>query len=334
MMLKDPIKMNGLTIRNRIVMPPMATGKANQGKPDEQLFAYYAARAEATGLIIVEHEYVSPEGMAHATQLSMADDCVIPSYRKLTDAVHKRGAAVFAQINHAGASARDSGLPALSPSGISVRENDQAPLVMTAEDIRKVKDAFVAAALRVKAAGFDGVEIHSAHGYLLNQFYSPYTNRRTDEYTGASIEGRTRLHAEILRAIREAAGKDYPIAIRFGACDYREGGSRIDEIPEAVRIFEEAGADLIDISGGLNGYIIKGNSQPGWFSELSVPAKNSVSVPVLLTGGITTGRQAEELLRSGAADLIGVGRAMIGEADWSVKALKSLDQDGENLNES
>lgn len=333
-MLNTKIQINSLTVRNRIVMPPMATGKANQGKPDEQLFAYYAARAEATGLIIVEHEYISLEGMAHGTQLSMADDSVIPSYRKLTQAVHEKGAAVFAQINHAGACARDSGLPALSPSGISVRETDQAPLVMTAEDIRKVKDAFVAAAMRAKAAGFDGVEIHSAHGYLLNQFYSPYTNRRTDEYTGASIEGRTRLHAEILRAVRDAAGKDYPIAIRFGACDYREGGSRIDEIPEAARIFEAAGADLIDISGGLCGYIIKGNSQPGWFSELSIPARNSVSVPVLLTGGITTGQQAEELLRNGAADLIGVGRAMIGEADWSVRALKSLEKDGGNPGES
>ena len=107
-----------------------------------------------------------------------------------------------------------------------------------------------------------------------------------------------------------------------------------NEIPEAARIFEAAGADLIDISGGLCGSIIKGNSQPGWFSELSVPARNSVSVPVLLTGGITTGQQAEELLRNGAADLIGVGRAMIGEADWSVRALKSLEKDGGNPGES
>ena len=323
-MLKNTIRINKLELRNRIVMPPMATGKADHGKPDEQLDAYYAARAEATGLIIVEHEYISQEGMAHGTQLSMADDSVIPAYRKLTDAVHEHSAAVFAQLNHAGASARDSGVPAVSPSGISVRETDTPPLVMTKEDIERVKNSFVSAAVRAKAAGFDGVEIHSAHGYLLNQFYSPLTNRRTDEYCGSTIAGRTRLHAEILRAVREALGADYPLAIRFGTCDYREDGSRIEEIPEAVRIFEEAGADLIDISGGLNGFTIKGNTQPGWFSELSIPAKESVGIPVILTGGITEAKDAEELLLRGAADLIGVGRAMIETADWSVRALASV----------
>ena len=183
-MLKDKIKINQLALRNRIVMPPMATGKAVQGMPDDNLISYYAERAEATALIIVEHEYVSPEGMAHNTQLSMADDTVIPAYRKLTAAVQARGAAVFAQINHAGAAAQDSGLPPVSPSGISIRDTGTESVVMTPEDIERVKECFVWAALRAKAAGFDGVEIHSAHGYLLNQFYSPLTNHRDDDYNG------------------------------------------------------------------------------------------------------------------------------------------------------
>ncbi len=321
MLLGESIRVNRLTLRDRIVMPPMATGKAVEGKPDENLVAYYAARAEKTALIIVEHEYVSREGMAHGTQLSMADDAVIPAYARLTQAVHARGAAIFAQLSHAGALAQDSGLPALSPSGVSIWEKVTQTQAMTEADIEKVRDSFVSAALRARAAGFDGVEIHSAHGYLLNQFYSPLTNKRTDAYNGQTLEGRTRLHAEILRAVRQAVGGDYPVAIRFGACDYREGGSRKEEVPQACRIFEEAGADLLDISGGFNGYTIKGVTQPGWFAELSAPAKESVSIPVLLTGGVKTGEDAEQLLECGAADLIGVGRAMLRSPDWAVQAL-------------
>lgn len=165
--------------------------------------------------------------MAHnTTQLSMADDAVIPAYRKLTAAVQARGAAIFAQINHAGAAAQDSGLPPISPSGIFIRDTGAASVEMTLEDIDRVKECFVSAALRAKAAGFDGIEIHSAHGYLLNQFYSPLTNHRSDDYNGLTLAGRTKLHTDILRAVRAAVGSKYPIAIRFGACDYLEGEAK------------------------------------------------------------------------------------------------------------
>lgn len=321
-MLQEPILIRQVTLRNRIVMPPMATGKAVRGAPPEELVSYYAARADATGLIITEHAYVSPEGMAHGNQLSMAEDSVIPAYGWLTDAVHAKGAAIFAQISHAGALARDTGTTPISPSGISVWERVTDTLPMSEADIARVKGCFVSAALRAKAAGFDGVEIHSAHGYLLNQFYSPLTNHRTDAYSGGTLEGRTRLHAEILQAVRGAVGEEYPIAIRFGASDYKPGGSNIEEIPAACRIFERAGADLLDISGGLCSYTIPGVSTPGWFSELTLPAKRAGSIPVLLTGGITMGVQAEQLLQEGAADLIGVGRAMLKEPDWAVQALR------------
>ncbi len=321
-MLQEPIRINHLTLRNRIVMPPMATGKADRGAPPEKLVAYYAARAGATGLIIAEHAYVSPEGMAHGNQLSMAEDSLIPAYRRLTDAVHAKGAAVFAQISHAGALAQDTGTAPISPSGISVWARVTETLAMSEADIARVRDCFVSAALRAKAAAFDGVEIHGAHGYLLNQFYSPLTNHRTGAYNGSTLEGRTKLHVEILQAVRAAVGEDYPIAIRFGAADYKPGGSAIGEIPAACRIFEKAGADLLDISGGLCSYTIPGVSTPGWFSELTLPAKSAVSIPVLLTGGIATGAQAEQLLQEGAADLIGVGRAMLKEPDWAVQALR------------
>ena len=319
-MLKDPIVINKLQLRNRLVMPPMATGKADGGSPTEELERYYGLRARGTGLIILEHEYVSPEGMAHSTQLSMAEDRVIPAYRRLTDAIHAEGCAVIAQISHAGAMAKDSGLPAIGPSAVSPFERVAAPQEMSVQEIRRVTDCFARSAQRAMQAGFDGVEIHSAHGYLLNQFYSPLMNRRTDAYAGDSLEGRTRLHAQILHAVREAVGEDCPLAIRFGACDYREGGSRIEEITAACRIFAEAGADLIDISGGFCGFTLPGRNEPGWFAELSRPAREA-GVPVLLTGGVTTARQAEDLLQAGAADLIGVGRAMLNNPDWALQEL-------------
>ena len=321
-MLKETCKINQLMLRNRIVMPPMATGKADHGRPGEDLTGYYEARARGTALIILEHEYISPEGRAHGGQLSMAEDSVIPAYQRLAEAVHGQGAALFAQLSHAGIKAKNEGLPVLSPSGISVWENVPASEAMTKEEIGQVKESFVRAALRAKEAGFDGVEIHSAHGYLLNQFYSPLTNHRTDEYGGETLEGRTRLHVEILRAVREALGQEYPVAIRFGACDYQPGGSRIEEIGEASRIFAEAGADLLDMSGGLFGFTLPGREEPGWFAELSRPARESVQIPVLLTGGVMEGRDAEKLLQEQAADLIGAGRAMLKDPDWAVKALE------------
>lgn len=316
-LLTKPIPIHHLTLRNRIAMPPMATGKAVDGMPDDTLITHYTARAKVTGLIIVEHEYVSPEGMAHKTQLSIAEDRVIPAYQKLTAAVRNLGAAIFAQISHAGAQARDTGVSSLSPSGISLSENAQEAVEMTSADIAHVIDAFAAAARRAKDAGFDGVELHSAHGYLLNQFYSPLTNRRTDAYSGSTLEGRTRLHCEIIRAVRDTVGPDYPVAIRFGAYDYKEGGSLREEIPAACRIFESAGIDLIDISGGLNGTSAPGNPNPGWFSDLSRLAKDAVSIPVLVTGGVKTPQDAEDILQRGDADIIGVGRAMLQDPEWA-----------------
>lgn len=324
MLINRTLEINHKELRNRIVMPPMATGKAVNGMPSESQIAYYKERAKATAMIIVEHEYILPEGMASKGQLSMADDSVIDGYRKLTEAVHEEGALILAQINHAGGVARDTGKQNIAPSAIVVRPNMPEPKEMTEEDINSVIQAFTEASIRAQKAGFDGVEIHAAHGYLLNQFYSPLTNHRTDEYTGGTMEGRTRLHAEIICSVRKAVGNDFIVALRFGACDYMEGGSEIKDIPKAAKIFEQAGIDLLDISGGHCIYTVKGKAEPGWFSELSKPAKQAVKIPVMLTGGIQNGEDAERLLEERAADLIGVGRSMMKDAEWTQKALAEI----------
>ena len=324
MYINQTLEINHKILRNRIVMPPMATGKAVQGMPTEVQINYYRERSKATAMIIVEHEYISAEGMASKGQLSMADDSVIEGYRKLTKAVHEEGALILAQISHAGGVARDIEDVPIAPSPIVIRPNMPTPKEMTADDISRVIHAFTEAAVRARKAGFDGVEIHGAHGYLLNQFYSPLTNFRTDEYTGNTMEGRTRIHTEIIKSVRKTVGNDFIVALRFGACDYMDGGSEIKDIPTASRIFEQAGIDLLDISGGHCIYTIKGKTEPGWFAELSKPAKQAVKIPVMLTGGVKTGEDAEKLLEGQAADLIGVGRSMMRDAEWTQKALAEV----------
>jgi 2,4-dienoyl-CoA reductase-like NADH-dependent reductase (Old Yellow Enzyme family) len=196
---------------------------------------------------------------------------------------------------------------------------------MSIDEIEHIKESFVNAAIRTQRAGFDGVEIHAAHGYLLSQFYSPYTNKRTDKY-GGDLVNRTRLHNEIIREVRENVGEEYIIAIRFGAYDYLEEGSKLEDIPVAVKSFVESGADIIDISGGLCRYANPNSKEPGYFKELSKIAKDSVDVPVILTGGVKKAKDAENLLNEGYCDLIGIGRALLMDAEWSKKALKSLER--------
>ncbi len=320
MMFRQPLQMGQTTLRNRIVMPPMDTAKTTDGVPVMEQVEHYRARARGTGLVIVEHEYILPQGIAHPRQLSMADDRVIPAYRKITEAVHEQGAKVIAQLNHAGVKTRVSGFAHVGPSAVAF-EDWTAPEALTKEGIETVIAAFAAAAVRAKEAGFDGVEIHAAHGYLLNQFYSPLMNHREDEYSVATMENRTRIHREAIRAVRDAVGPDLIVAIRFGGWDFVEGGSRIADIPAAVKIFESEGVDLIDMTGGMYGYIISDHTEAGYLKELGFAAKSTASVPVILTGGVKTPQEMETLLQEGAADLIGVGRSLLNDPDWSVKAL-------------
>ena len=310
-MLSSPLKIKDITLPNRIVMPPMARELSDEGEVSDELIDYYHKRAEGTGLIIVEHEYVSPDGIASPNQLSMADDSVIESFKELTDSIHSQDSFAIAQINHAG-------FESISPKRSNLN-------IMSIDEIEHIKESFVNAAIRTQRAGFDGVEIHAAHGYLLSQFYSPYTNKRTDKY-GGDLVNRTRLHNEIIREVRENVGEEYIIAIRFGAYDYLEEGSKLEDIPVAVKSFVESGADIIDISGGLCRYANPNSKEPGYFKELSKIAKESCDVPVILTGGVKKAKDAEALLEGGYADLIGVGRAMIMDGEWSRKALRKLSQ--------
>ncbi len=324
--LTDPITIKTLLLKNRLVMPPMATAKADEeGQITEEVLAYYREKSSGghLGLLITEHNYVSPEGKAHKGHMSIARDADIAGHRRLVEAIHANNTLVFAQINHGGiaASTKITGMPVLGPSPVNRYHKDEMPVEMTTEDIRRITADFASAAVRIKEAGYDGVEIHAAHGYLLNQFFSPLTNQRTDEYGSDSLVHRLRLLLEVVAAVRSAIGNDYPLAVRLGACDYRDGGITKEEGIQAAKQLAEAGVDLLDISGGLCGFMRPDSRKPGYFGELAAAIKEVVDIPVILTGGIKKRNIADELLAEGKADLIGVGRSILKNSAWAAEAM-------------
>lgn len=326
--LLEPLQIGALHLHNRLVLPPMATSKAEpDGKVSPAILTYYNEKTAGSyfSLVIIEHSFVQQAGKASASQLSVADDSVVAGLKELAAVIQRNGAKAVVQINHAGSSA-DKAITGITPVGPSAVKNPRkggVPHELAREEIGEIIAAFGAAAKRVKEAGFDGVEIHSAHGYFLNQFFSPLTNKRTDEY-GGDVLGRIRIHLQVIEAVRAAVGQDFPIFLRLGASDYVDGGSTSADSQIAARAFVDAGVNVIDISGGFSGYVVPGNNEPGYFAPLSAAVKEVVSVPVILTGGITEAQAAEELLAAGKADLIGVGRAVFQDSQWAQRAVNSL----------
>ncbi len=329
--LLSPLSFAGLTLRNRIVMPPMFSGFAEfNGEVTERIVEYHRLRAEAgTALIIVEHTYVHPWGRISDTQMGVHDDAMMPGLRKLAAAIRQEGAAACLQLAHAGASTKASVIGRRPVSASSIRhpferDVDQAEAATPAE-IQEIVAAFAAAAGRAREAGFDAVEIHSAHGYLLSQFLSPLTNHRDDEY-GATEEDRHRLHLDVLSAIRARVGEHFPVFIRLGVHDEVKGGLDLGASLRAARRLVEAGIDLVDVSGGLQGsrapvVVARG---PGWFVPYAQAIKETVNVPVLVTGGFTDPDHADRVVREKRADLIGVGRAMLNDPSWARSAIERL----------
>jgi 2,4-dienoyl-CoA reductase-like NADH-dependent reductase (Old Yellow Enzyme family) len=326
--LLEPLHIGALTLHNRLIMPPMATAKAEaDGGTSRALLDYYQEKSAGGcfSLIIIEHSFISPEGRASHNQLSVASDGVLGGLRSLAEVIHHNGSKAVMQINHAGSATTQevTGTTPVAPSPVPHPRNGNTPRALTESEIAGIVKAFQDAARRVKAAGFDGVEIHSAHGYLLNQFFSPLTNKRTDGY-GGPVHNRIRLHLQVIEAVRAAVGDDFPLLLRLGACDYREGGITVEDSQTAAKAFEKAGIGIIDITGSLLGYNCPESSAPGYFSPLSEAVKKVVSIPVILTGGITDPQAAEQLLAEGKADLIGVGRAVLKDSGWAKQAIETL----------
>ena len=326
--LLDPITIRNMRLNNRLVMPPMATGKGlPDGRVSPEMLAYYKEKSAGgyIGLVIIEHGYVSIEGKASERQLCVADDSMIAGLRELADTIHGQGSKAVMQINHAGSATSKEiiDMAPVAPSVISNPVKNSVPRELAKEEIAEIVRAFAAAAGRIKEAGFDGVEIHSIYCYLLNQFFSPLTNKRNDEY-GGDVENRIRIHLEIVRAARETVGQDYPVFLRLSATDGCEGGTTIENCKVAAKALEAVGIDVLDIAGGFCGFSIPGAIEQGYFAPLTEALKRTVGIPVILTGGIKDAEIADQLLQEGKADLIGVGRAIMSDSLWAKKAVESL----------
>ncbi len=326
--LLEELKASPITLTNRLIMPPMATAKAEaDGTISQAILDYYSEKSQGgyISLIIVEHSFISPEGKASENQMSVADDDKLKGLEKLADTIQSNGSKAVMQINHAGSATTEevTGIKPVGPSEVANPRKGATPNELTEDEIVDIVKSFKDAARRTKQAGFDGVEIHSAHGYLLNQFFSPLTNKRTDKY-GGDIHKRIRIHLEVIEAVKKEVGEDFPILLRLGASDYKEGGTTIEDSKVAAREFEKAGVDILDISGGHSGYMIPGLEGQGFFAPLTEAIKEVVSIPVILTGGVTEPEAAEKLLADGKADLIGVGRAILEDSTWAKRAIEGL----------
>ncbi len=332
--LFTPGQIGKAVIRNRLVMPSILTGLANKdGTVSEALSVFYETRAQGgTGLIITEATQVVPGGCHNKWQLGAFDDGQIPGLAALAERVHGCGASIFLQLYHPGCQTTNklAGGTLLTPSGQpsgalppqKCREMDQA-------DIDEMPAGYTAAAVRAQKAGFDGVELNAAHGYLLGEFLSPYTNRRTDAY-GGNVKGRCRFVQEIIQSIRAAVGADFPLSLCISADEFLEtAGIKEDgiKLQEAITILAQLipfGLDLVNVSAGIletQNCAWEPISYPqGWRTYLPETIKRNVPIPVLGTSVIREPAFAEQLLKRGAMDFVGVARGQIADPEWGSKA--------------
>ncbi|MFZ5642955.1 MAG: NADH:flavin oxidoreductase [Bacillota bacterium] len=318
-------QINGMELSNRFVRSATWEGMAtSDGAVTPKLITTMTNLVKGgVGLIISGHSYVSPEGQAGPWQLGIYKDELIPGLQEMTAAVHDCGGKIVMQLSHAGIFAPEK-LTGLPPLAVSIdEETGKKPCrKITVQKIQELVSDFANAARRAKAAGFDGVQIHSAHGYLLSQFLSPVFNRRQDEY-GGDIQNRSRIHMEIYQAIREAVGQDYPVLIKLNCEDFVESGLSLEDSIKVGRWLSEAGLDAIELSGGLltdrkmspSRFGISTEEEEAYFREGARNFKKEIGIPLILVGGMRSFQVAERLVDDGVADYISMSRPLIREPD-------------------
>ncbi len=319
--LLNPLKVKGLPLKNRITMPPMYTGLAtSEGAVTEELVDHYVRRSKALGLLIIEHSYVSIEGKLSKNQLGINDDTLVSGLEKLSSSIHAFQTPIIAQINHAGraASRQITGRQPVAPS------QDQNALEIKVAQIETLTELFAKAAERAMRSGFDGVEIHGAHGFLLNQFYSPLTNRRRDNY-GGPLENRIRFPLEVVERVKEKVGGRL-LLYRLGSDDLNPYGTKIQDSKRFAKKLEQAGVDIIDVSGGICGSRPEQlQDQQGYFIPQAKQIREVIDIPVIGVGGITEPEFGDRLIREGRVDLVAVGRKLLEDPDWAKKAIEALE---------
>lgn len=323
----SPLKVRGMVMPNRVAMMPMGSDLAGHtGELSDEHIKYYEQRARGgTGLIIVENVCVKyPEGSNGTTQLRIDQDCYIPRLWNLTEACHRHGAMIGVQINHAGASAMSSriGMQPVSASTLPSKPGGEAPRPLSKEELESIARDYGAAARRAVNAGFDMVEIHAGHSYLISQFLSPTMNDRTDEF-GGSAENRSRFCRMVIDEVRKAVGPMVPISLRLSVDELVEGGNHVEDCLEYLEFLNDE-VDIFDTSSALNPtiqYQIDANYlEDGWRSYMAKAVRDKFNKPTIAIGNIRDPKIADDILARGDADIIGMGRGLIADPNWCNKA--------------
>ncbi|SLM18329.1 NADH oxidase [uncultured spirochete] len=326
-MSMSPIKIGTMEVKNRFVVPAMGTNFANpDSSVSQQLIDYHVTRAKGGyGLIIVEVTAIDPLGKAIPFEPGIWDDSFIPGWKKLADEVHKYGCKIAVQLHHAGrqtTSGTLGGNQPVAPSPIPCPVDKEMPRELTTEEVYELIEKFGNGARRARDAGIDAVEVHGAHGYLVAQFMSAYSNKRMDEF-GGNLSARMKFPVEIVKNIRRKTGNGYPIIFRMSGDERVPGGRTIDESRAVARIMEEAGVNAVHVSTGVYGsiaWIIPPAAVPTGFNLYAAEEiKKSVSVPVIGVGRINDPLLAEDALRTGKADMIALGRASLADPEFPNK---------------
>ena len=335
--LFDPFTLRGMTIRNRVWVSPMCQYSATDGYVGEWHQVHLGSFATGgVGLIMVEATGVVPEGRISIGCPSIEDDKHAEAFRPMIEFAHSHGVKMGIQLAHAGrkastmrpgsdhlmASKEEGGWQAVSPSPIAFHSYPE-PRELTTLEIKLLVRDFAAAAVRAVEVGFDVIEIHAAHGYLLHQFYSPLANTRTDEY-GGDFEGRTKFLVEVAQAIREAIPEETPLFVRISATDWVDDGWNIIDSIELAKILKVIGVDLIDVSTGGNVHNAPIEATPGFQVPFAAAIRNEAGIPTTAVGLITEAEQAEHIIVTGEADAVFLARAMLRNPRWALTASEKL----------
>jgi len=319
--LFTPVRIGSVTVPNRFVRSATHDFMADdEGNVTDANVELYRRLAEGeVGLIITGHAHVQPSGKASPKQMAVFDDRFIEGLARIPEIVHHFASRVFLQIAHAGRQTKEKlcGCIPVSPSAVYDPVSKIMPRELASDEFQVLIVDFISAAKRAKRAGFDGVQLHAAHGYLLSSFLSPHTNRRADEW-GGPVENRARVLVEILRGVKSACGRDFPVIVKLNSTDFLEGGLVLEDAVRVARMIEAEGIDGIEVSGGMaeagRGSVwagLRGEDEEGYFVENAARIKRAVRVPVFALGGIRTLAVAERIVREGRADLVSLSRPLI-----------------------
>lgn len=326
--LFSPYEMKDLSLKNRVVMPPMCQYSVTNkdGIATDWHYLHYVSRAiGGAGLIIIEMTDVEPDGRITDFDLGLWSDEQIPALKRIVDACHQYGAKVGIQIAHAGRKAEDAQVP-VAPSAIAFDEQSKTPRELTTEEVKGMVEKFRLAVRRAVQAGVDTIELHGAHGYLIHQFHSAYTNKRTDEY-GQDL---TKFGREVIEAAKGEMPEGMPLIMRISAREYVEGGYGLNESIEFSRVYQKAGVDMFHVSAGGEGPIAAAG-RPGTHVAYQVPMartiKEALNVPVIAVGRLDEPSLANSVIGNEEADLVAVGRGMLRNPYWTLEASTVLQKE-------